>query len=77
MRPELVELKPLPALPTSAESLGGRAVRLARAAAAMHMAEAARVTLDTAAKPVWLPMDTRGEAAARRGPAAVFAEGAD
>lgn len=54
---QLFEYKP----PTQGgETLGARAVRLARTAAALHMAEVARVRLDPGATPAWRPHPSRG-----------------
>lgn len=51
---QVLEPKPLP------ESLGARAVRLARTAAAVHMAEVARIKLDASARPAWPAPPVRG-----------------
>lgn len=54
-RPHLhaARLEPKPLLPDLGEPLGARAVRLARAAAAVHMAEVARIRLAPSARPAW------------------------
>lgn len=62
--PALLEPKPLP------EPLGARAVRLARAAAAVHMAEVARIRLSPSIRPAW-------DQPAEPGAGSQFAEGAD
>jgi hypothetical protein len=63
--PALLEPKPLP------EPLGARAVRLARAAAAVHMAEVARIRLAPSARPAW------SDQPAEPGASWQVAEGAD